>query len=460
MDVPTTAPRHRGASLSHALSALLLSLVGGHASQARAEAGMHTFRLEGGAGLALTQPPVDRFDVGGGGALSYELRPAPWVGIELRFSTYILPSSGASPTGSGFGTYFAPSLGLRLHPLATLNVPDLWLDGVGAVVFTGDVIRPGVEIGLGYEFDVAWWLRMGPFLRYHHVFATAPGELDGGFGSVGLTFAFGGDETIHDRDGDGLIDSEDRCPSDAEDMDHFEDADGCPDRDNDGDTVPDTQDACPNDAEDRDGFEDADGCPDTDNDQDHILDGADHCPMVAEDLDQFQDDDGCPDLDNDSDGIADTGDRCPNEPETRNGFEDEDGCPDVPPVVVPPPSESEVLLRHISERIQFPHNQVRVLASSRVALREVIALLRAHPEIIRITVNAYASREGEEEANMALSQRRADAIRTALIRGGINARRVVARAFGEQAPEVEGNSEEELAANRRVVFTLENEVSQ
>ena len=420
---------------------------------------MHTFRLEGGAALALTQPPVDRFDVGGGGALSYELRPMPWLGIELRFSAYFLPSSAESATASGFGTYLAPALGLRLHPLATLNVPDLWLDGAGAVVFTGDVIRPGVEFGIGYEFDVAWWLRMGPYLRYHHVFQTEAGGQDGGFGSVGLTVALGGNERHDDRDGDGLVDSEDRCPSDPEDMDSFEDSDGCPDRDNDSDGVLDAADACPNDAEDRDGFEDADGCPDTDNDQDGLHDGSDHCPNVAEDMDQYQDDDGCPDLDNDADGFADSADRCPNEAETRNGFEDEDGCPDAPPVVAPVASACEVQLQRISERIQFPHNQARVLPSSRAAMREVIILLREHPEIVRITVNAYASREGEEAANMVLSQRRAAAIRNAIIRGGIAPGRVVARSFGEQAPDVEGDSEEELAANRRVVFTIENEVT-
>src|SRR5690606_21141679 len=79
----------------------------------------------------------------------------------------------------------------------------------------------------------------------------------------------------------------------AEDRDGFEDEDGCPDPDNDGDGVPDTDDKCPNQAgvdapqhtgcpvvdqdgdgmndatdqcptqpEDVDGFEDEDGCPD------------------------------------------------------------------------------------------------------------------------------------------------------------------------------------------------------
>ncbi len=51
-----------------------------------------------------------------------------------------------------------------------------------------------------------------------------------------------------DRDGDGLADEVDRCPDDPEDLDRFQDEDGCPDPDNDGDGVPDMADMCPNDA--------------------------------------------------------------------------------------------------------------------------------------------------------------------------------------------------------------------
>jgi hypothetical protein len=65
-----------------------------------------------------------------------------------------------------------------------------------------------------------------------------------------------------DRDGDGLLDSSDKCPDDPEDFDAFQDDDGCPDADNDGDGIPDVNDQCPGDPEDLDGFQDADGCPD------------------------------------------------------------------------------------------------------------------------------------------------------------------------------------------------------
>ena len=66
------------------------------------------------------------------------------------------------------------------------------------------------------------------------------------------------------------------------------------DNDTDGDGILDLNDACPNIAEDMDGYEDGDGCPDYDNDSDGILDVADKCPNNPEDMDGFQDEDGCP----------------------------------------------------------------------------------------------------------------------------------------------------------------------
>lgn len=66
-----------------------------------------------------------------------------------------------------------------------------------------------------------------------------------------------------------------------------------PDRDRDG--VPDERDECPDKAEDLDGFEDANGCPELDNDNDGIIDGLDQCQGKAETYNGFRDGDGCPD---------------------------------------------------------------------------------------------------------------------------------------------------------------------
>jgi outer membrane protein OmpA-like peptidoglycan-associated protein len=134
--------------------------------------------------------------------------------------------------------------------------------------------------------------------------------------------------TARDRDGDGVLDRDDKCPAEAEDKDGFQDDDGCPELDNDGDRIPDARDRCRDAAEDYDGFQDDDGCPDLDDDADGVPDADDKCRYDPEDRDGFQDDDGCPDPDNDGDGIPDARDRCPNEPEDKDGFQDDDGCPE------------------------------------------------------------------------------------------------------------------------------------
>jgi len=75
-------------------------------------------------------------------------------------------------------------------------------------------------------------------------------------------FGFSWSPKSNDMDNDGIPDSRDECPRLPEDIDGFEDADGCMDPDNDNDFVPDADDRCPNEEalEGRD--ENEDGCTD------------------------------------------------------------------------------------------------------------------------------------------------------------------------------------------------------
>ena len=143
---------------------------------------------------------------------------------------------------------------------------------------------------------------------------------------VRAVLALGYAPRVTDTDKDGVPDERDECAELAEDKDHFEDGDGCPDFDNDDDGVPDEQDKCPGAAEDMDGYQDEDGCPDPDNDHDGVPDPADPCPNEPGPSGGAVR--GCPDKDRDMDGVPDPQDRCPSAPEDRDAFEDEDGCPD------------------------------------------------------------------------------------------------------------------------------------
>lgn len=163
-----------------------------------------------------------------------------------------------------------------------------------------------------------------PLLPRRRAWVAAPVYLLLGASAAGLG-AWG---WLGDDDGDGLGRFADACPMSPEDVDGFEDADGCPEADNDQDGIPDADDRCPLAAEDLDGIDDGDGCPDEDDDNDGVADASDACPTEAEDVDGFADGDGCPDPDNDGDHFLDDADRCPNQPESDNGLLDNDGCPD------------------------------------------------------------------------------------------------------------------------------------
>ena len=65
-----------------------------------------------------------------------------------------------------------------------------------------------------------------------------------------------------DLDGDGIPDSRDECPRLPEDVDGFEDEDGCMDPDNDNDFIPDADDKCPNEEAIEGQDVDEDGCTD------------------------------------------------------------------------------------------------------------------------------------------------------------------------------------------------------
>jgi len=232
-----------------------------------------------------------------------------------------------------------------------------------------------------------------------------------------------------DADHDGFRDSIDKCPTDPEDVDMFDDSDGCPDLDNDKDGVPDAADRCPLDPEDVDKFDDQDGCPDKDNDADGIADVADKCPMEPEDKDGFSDVDGCPDPDNDNDGVPDVKDKCPAAAETINGNKDDDGCPDPgDSTIVLSPDRIETL-----DAVQFDRGN-KIAKASFIVLGQVGATMRAHPEIIRMRVTVHVHPTGNFDKDQELSEKRAQLIRDWLVQWGLTASRVEARGFGSSKP--------------------------
>ncbi len=246
-----------------------------------------------------------------------------------------------------------------------------------------------------------------------------------------------------DRDGDGFTDDIDKCPDEAEDVDKFEDADGCPDPDNDADGITDRADKCPDDAEDMDKFEDIDGCPENDNDADGFADKVDQCPNEAEDKDGFEDDDGCPDVDNDNDTFLDKDDKCPLEFGVVP-----DGCPKKYTNVVVTKTKIE-----IKQTVYFEFSKATIKPVSFSLLDEVAQALKDNPTI-KVEIQGHTDSVGNDKTNLKLSQKRAESVKAYIAKQGVEAGRMVPKGYGENVPIADNRTGDGRSQNRRVEFVI------
>ncbi|MBK9037294.1 MAG: OmpA family protein [Myxococcales bacterium] len=326
-----------------------------------------------------------------------------------------------------------------------------------------------VGVGAKYRVENGWGLRVDGRLLFPPSSKNESAALDGEillsvYKEFGRKEAAPVDDTPppppvdDDPDKDGIIGDADQCPNDPEDMDGFQDEDGCPDGDNDGDGIADGSDQCPTDAEDADGFKDEDGCPDPDNDGDGIADGSDQCPTEAEDADGFQDDDGCPDPDNDGDGVLDGSDTCPDKMETKNGYQDTDGCPDEVPAAL-------AKFTGVIKGINFKTGSAEIVKTSNKILDKAVKVMADYPDI-KLEIQGHTDDVGDDNANLELSQQRADSVKAYFESKGVAGDRVIAKGYGETMPSspIDGLKGGKLKAaqakNRRVEFKLLSDLNQ
>jgi outer membrane protein OmpA-like peptidoglycan-associated protein len=382
----------------------------------------------------LGAPQSDVF--GPGGALAAgvyrPLGPALAIGARLRAG---LLSDGDPPAtvglaDPGLGGFGSLTLAARLRPLALLSddgrrATGPFVEAGPSAVLTGDLLRMGYEVGVGWGLGVGP-LVLAPVVRFAHVLQPND-QLDG---SDAHLLMFGVEASFFDRR-PIVREIEPEPPSDR-----------------DGDGIFDDVDACPEEPEDADGFEDSDGCPDPDNDRDSILDDVDECPNEPEDPDEFEDEDGCPDPDNDGDGILDVDDQCPNEAEVVNGVDDQDGCPD------------EGLIEFVNDRIVldsrvlFATDRAVVSNRARPILDAIITLWRQHPEWTRVRIEGHADYRGSARYNQRLSERRAANVMRELVRRGMPQEMVESIGYGATRLINRGDSPASLRVNRRVEFVV------
>ena len=274
-------------------------------------------------------------------------------------------------------------------------------------------------------------------LAYSYDYSTTDiGSYSNGSHEVLLAYQFNRPEMIvepkkeekPDRDGDGILDKDDLCP-DVKGLVEFK---GCPDTDGDG--LFDKIDDCPKTF----GPKENNGCPYPDTDKDGLLDKDDDCPSIAGPLEN----NGCPYKDTDGDGLLDKDDECPQTP----GPIENKGCPIIE-------KEEQEVLNTAFSNLEFETGLDVIKKASKPSLMELANTLKKKPDW-KIQVTGHTDNVGDDDVNMVLSKKRAEAVKNFLGTEGIDKRRVKTLYFGETKPLSDNNTPSGRQKNRRVEFKI------
>jgi OmpA-OmpF porin, OOP family len=235
---------------------------------------------------------------------------------------------------------------------------------------------------------------------------------------------------VLDRDGDGIVDADDKCP----DVAGTAALQGCPDKDGDG--IADAQDKCPDVA----GLAKYQGCPVPDADADGVNDEEDKCPTVKG-LARYQ---GCPIPDTDGDGVNDEDDKCID----RKGPASNQGCPEIDKAVIDK-------INYAAKNVFFATGSAKLLPKSFKALDEAAKLLKTD-ETLMVDIDGHTDSQGNEEKNQALSENRAKAVKDYLVSKGIVEDRLKSAGYGSAKPVGDNKTAAGRASNRRTELAVRN----
>jgi peptidoglycan-associated lipoprotein len=128
----------------------------------------------------------------------------------------------------------------------------------------------------------------------------------------------------------------------------------------------------------------------------------------------------------------------------------QDTTPPPPPPPPPPPATLKVeqLLT-----VYFDFDKFNLRSDARASLDKDVALLKEFPDAI-IKLEGHCDERGTVEYNIALGEKRADAVATYLVNNGIAANRISTISYGKERPVDPNHTEDAWAKNRRVEFKI------
>ncbi|MBL0318098.1 MAG: peptidoglycan-associated lipoprotein Pal [Alphaproteobacteria bacterium] len=123
-------------------------------------------------------------------------------------------------------------------------------------------------------------------------------------------------------------------------------------------------------------------------------------------------------------------------------------------VLAPYPGDKAELGKDLQDRVFFGFNSSDLDSTSTAILENQARWLSANKSK-KVVVEGHADERGTREFNLALGERRANAVKEYLTGHGVDSSRVKTISYGKERPAVQGSSEESWAQNRRSVLIEE-----
>ena len=101
------------------------------------------------------------------------------------------------------------------------------------------------------------------------------------------------------------------------------------------------------------------------------------------------------------------------------------------------------------ETIYFDTDRADLRAGAKSALQLQAEQIRSHPEWGVVTIEGHCDERGSTDHNLALGQRRAEAVKRYLVEQGVPMSRLMTVSFGESKPAMLGHDETAWQMNRR-----------
>src|SRR5947207_15776146 len=117
------------------------------------------------------------------------------------------------------------------------------------------------------------------------------------------------------------------------------------------------------------------------------------------------------------------------------------------------PGSQQDLAATAGDRIFFAYDSAEISSEGQQILKRQADWLRRYPNVT-VTIEGHCDERGTREYNLALGERRAQAVKNVLVASGIPASRITTISYGKERPAVVGSSEEAYAQNRRAVTTV------